>query len=510
MKAHLMFKDGDLDLTGKLSWNSDALIQDLGLEPLIDTMSCGDKLLVQVSKSVLLSELPIDPSTIRYRQDILRDCLKHPDIIRKLYTHISDLIESEKRRLWGFTSKHPEILLSSKLRLMEPLLTGLSGLREIADESSGKFESEGLKTLFGMVQAELDEKYVREVQERLEELKFSDGVSISAELGTGNKATNYTLRINPHRGKNRVSRMFEKRNPRYSFTLPPRDDSGAQFLADIKNQGVNLVANALAQSSDHILSFLTMLRDEIAFYTACINLHEKLTEIGEETVFPDPSPSSERVLNFEELYDVSLALTMGRKVVGNSMNADGKDLILITGANKGGKSTFLRSIGIGQLMMQSGMFAPARSFSANISNLLFTHSKREEDSTMKQGKFDEEMGRMSDIVDHITHNSMILFNESFAATNEREGSEIARQISTALIEEGVKVLFVTHQFTFAHNFCTTSSVKSICMRAERLEDGARTFRLIEAAPLETSYGLDLFDRMIENKETAIEGISDSP
>ena len=47
---------------------------------------------------------------------------------------------------------------------------------------------------------------------------------------------------------------------------------------------------------------------------------------------------------------------------------------------------------------------------------------------MKSGKLDEELSRMSDIVDHITPHSMILFNESFAATNEREGSEIARQI----------------------------------------------------------------------------------
>ncbi|EGD50050.1 DNA mismatch repair protein MutS domain protein [Thermoanaerobacter ethanolicus JW 200] len=63
---------------------------------------------------------------------------------------------------------------------------------------------------------------------------------------------------------------------------------------------------------------------------------------------------------------------------------------------------------------------------------------------MKSGKLDEELSRMSDIVDNIKPNSMVLFNESFAATNEREGSEIARQIITALIEKRIKVFFVTH------------------------------------------------------------------
>jgi DNA mismatch repair ATPase MutS len=71
---------------------------------------------------------------------------------------------------------------------------------------------------------------------------------------------------------------------------------------------------------------------------------------------------------------------------------------------------------------------------------------------MTSGKFDEELGRMSEIVDAITPNSIVLFNESFAATNEREGSEIARQIVNALLEKQVKVFYVTHLYELAHGF----------------------------------------------------------
>jgi DNA mismatch repair ATPase MutS len=186
---------------------------------------------------------------------------------------------------------------------------------------------------------------------------------------------------------------------------------------------------------------------------------------------------------------------MKQKVVGNDVNADDKSLVIITGANQGGKSTFLRSIGLAQLMMQCGMFVPAESLCANICGRLFTHYKREEDSTMKSGKLDEELGRMSGIVDQIIPNSMVLFNESFAATNEREGSEIARQIVTALLEKRIKVFFVTHQYEFAHSMCRQDPDSTMSLRAERLADGTRTFRLIESEPLQTSYGKDLYNNI---------------
>jgi DNA mismatch repair ATPase MutS len=183
---------------------------------------------------------------------------------------------------------------------------------------------------------------------------------------------------------------------------------------------------------------------------------------------------------------------MERRVVGNAADADGKSLVIITGANQGGKSVFLRSIGLAQMMMQCGMFVAAESFDAELCRNLFTHYKREEDATMKSGKLDEELARMSDIVDHLAPNSILLFNESFAATNEREGSEIARQIVCALLERRIKVFFVTHLYEFAHGLFDRKTENAIFLRAERRADGTRTFRLVEGEPLETSHGEDLY------------------
>jgi DNA mismatch repair ATPase MutS len=251
------------------------------------------------------------------------------------------------------------------------------------------------------------------------------------------------------------------------------------------------VANAVAQSAEHIDSFLNVLRLELGFYMGCLNLSEELAQLGEPIAFPGTAPVDERQHAFTGLYDISLALTMKQKVVGNDVNADGKDLVIITGANQGGKSTFLRSIGLAQVMMQCGMFVAAESFSANLCNGLFTHYKREEDTTMTSGKFDEELSRMSIIVDNIKPHSIVLLNESFAATNEREGSEIARQIVTALLEKHVKVFYVTHLFELASGFYQKQQGTAIFLRAER----ERSFRLVEGEPLQTSFGMDLYKKV---------------
>jgi DNA mismatch repair ATPase MutS len=99
---------------------------------------------------------------------------------------------------------------------------------------------------------------------------------------------------------------------------------------------------------------------------------------------------------------------------------------------------------------------------------------------------------MSEIANALTANAMVLFNESFAATNDREGSEIARQIVGALLEKRIKVCFVTHLYDFAHAVYEKRRANAVFLRAEREPDGTRSFKLIEGEPLQTSYGDDLY------------------
>jgi DNA mismatch repair ATPase MutS len=99
---------------------------------------------------------------------------------------------------------------------------------------------------------------------------------------------------------------------------------------------------------------------------------------------------------------------------------------------------------------------------------------------------------MSAIADRIGPHCLMLFNESFAGTNEREGSEIGHQVVRALLEAGVKVFFVTHRFDFAERFHRQHTHSVLFLRAERQPDGRRNYRLAVKEPLPTSFGEDLY------------------
>ncbi|MEZ4518943.1 MAG: DNA mismatch repair protein MutS [Chloroflexota bacterium] len=510
MKVHLMFKDRDFDPDQPLPANEQDLVQDLELDTLFKAMALGSKFLYAVAQVAMLTSLN-KPEEIIYRQDVLKDCLNNAEIVRQIY-QIPIEASGNKKKFWlGIFARTPNGVLLSSLDMMKMFVGLLRRLKAIADEHSDKFKSTGFTTFFAMIQSELSDDYFDVVEAQLEQLAFRDGVLISAELGQGNESTNDVLRLpNQREDQGWIKEIFSRKPPVYSFHIHPRDNAGLRALSDIKDRGVNLVANALAQAADHIDNFLKTLQTELAFYIGCLNLYERLTQLGAPISFPIPERTGRSKHAFQGLYDVGLALTMGQRIIGNDINADDRLLVIITGANQGGKSTFLRSIGLAQLMMQSGMFVSAVEFRASISTGVFTHFKRKEDASMKSGKLDEELGRMSGIVDQLSPNALMLFNESFAATNEREGSEIAGQISRALVERQIKVFFVTHMFEFAHTFYEQGAANALFLRAERNPDGTRTFKLREGGPLPTSHGKDIYETVFDKQSDPMRSATTAP
>ena len=239
MKAHLLDPGRDFDFTARLPASHQDLIQDLELTTLLRAMAAGDKFLAEVALKVLLASLD-DPDAIRYRQQVLADCLAHPEVIREMYA-VADGALKDKRHLWlggyGGSYQNASSNLSGAVSHLTAYVARLRQLRQIADDHAGAFRSEGLTTLFATLQRDLDDAYFEEISEHLRQLRFRGGVLISAELDRDNSAAGLVLRAPDQARRRWTERLGIGPRTAYSFTISPRLVRSARIWPPASSRG---------------------------------------------------------------------------------------------------------------------------------------------------------------------------------------------------------------------------------------------------------------------------------
>ncbi|WP_337861162.1 hypothetical protein [Ferroplasma sp.] len=494
MKTYLIDREGIRRIQEKIPWNGKTLINDLGLKPIIDTMASGDSFLLNNSVKYLLNGTQ-SIAEISYRQNILKDFINNSEIAYSIYENASAFIEEGKKQFFWF-SNNDSLSINVSIDIITTFSKYMEKIRKILLENSNKFESEGLKKFSSVVTEEFGKEYMDQVMENLEMLQFKDGVTMSVTIGPGNEGRDYIICMPDIRAgglKKLVNSTLEKH---YTYILPDRDIAGGEEISDIRKRGLGNISMVLKKTSENIMAFFKLMQSEIGFYLAAINLIKKIRERNGNITFPVPERDN-RKLSFDGLYDLGLFLGTNNQVISNNLDGNDIDLFIITGTNRGGKSTFIRSIGQAQLMMQAGLFVPANQFICSVFSGVYTHFKHEEDETLERGNFDEELRSMNEIAGHISKGSIMIFNESFSATNTREGSDIAMQITSALIENGIRVFFVSHLYEFASSMEEQKKYDSIFMVAERKADGTHTYKIIKGEPSSTGYGMDLYHRIFD-------------
>ena len=486
MNVNLLLPEGQAAPERMLNLSRDLLIDDLELNALLEGISGGDGAVEASLRRTMFAPLH-EPKLVEYRQEVLKDVMAHPAEVKSLY---DICLEAEKRRKAADYWKTNYYLTNTFTGAIDYILNFtkmLLSLRQLAEEYQPKFRSEGFLSLFRTLREELSDEYLKSIRDELSDVHLSDGVFMSAGLDSHLQTVGYRM----HRREKKLFSFDRFRGQ--SYQLQQGDDATGTDITNRYNRAINEVTNALAQSAEYLAAFFDGLRGQLAFYIGCLNFMEAMKNAGMPVCLPEVTGAETASRRYTELYDVSLVFLKKTAVTGNTLDARDKKLYIVTGANKGGKTTFLRSVGQAQLMAQCGMPVAAAACTVPVRGAIFTHFKREEDKWMKSGKLDEELERMSKIADYLHPGDMLMFNEAFSSTNEREGSEIARQITDALTESGVEVFFVSHQHAYASAYQERAEVQFL--RAERLDDGSRTYRLLPGEPLETAYGEDLYQRI---------------
>ncbi len=105
-----------------------------------------------------------------------------------------EAIARERKVHFGLYSKSPEMVLRRACEVLGMFVDLLRQLRQVGVRAGGQFKAAAFQEMFSTIDQELGEEYLEQVEAHLRELELREGVLISAELGTGNKGTNYTLR----------------------------------------------------------------------------------------------------------------------------------------------------------------------------------------------------------------------------------------------------------------------------------------------------------------------------
>lgn len=506
MNVWLLYEDSEFN-KHDVRMNKNDVIKDLNLDIIFKFMARSDSFIYKTARSVITGCLN-DRRTILYRQALLADCISNYESFLEMYGIASDAIgetelflESTRKASSARISNSVNVLHS--LELLGILVRNLEKLKEYADQVEMNFTSPGMRAFYDRLIRDYNYEFVGRIKTSIDEMSFlTEGgeITFSAVIGKG-------LKIGDIIVNSLAKEEFKKNKPRSVMSilyyklfrknvLLLEDDSIKHDAREMESAGLVHVLKMYQNFIRELTSFFENLHFQLAFYIGGANLKNRLLQIRIPTSFPQLAIKDSNGLKFNGLYDMSLAIYTRTKPIPNDLDAKDKLLYVITGANQGGKSTYLRSIGIAQILMQSGMFVPADSFTGRLYDGIFTHFTRREDTAMNSGKLDEELGRMSRIINEVTPNSLLLLNESFSTTTEREGSGIASDVINALYENETNVVMVTHLFEFTRTLYDKKPERAIFLSAQRLEDGTRTFKMLIREPERTSYGLDLYKDII--------------
>ena len=232
---------------------------------------------------------------------------------------------------------------------------------------------------------------------------------------------------------------------------------------------------------------------EFVFYLSCIRFVREYEKAG--FWFSIPTCAGKQDYEVRDAYDMTLGINLyqsgkGCRVVSNDYQFGEKSRVFIlTGANQGGKTTFIRSIGLIQCLAQIGMFVPCRKASLGVAGQIHTHFSREDERGAAVGRFEQELQRVHEILESLWAEDMVLLNETFTSTQRSTAVILLRRLLLEMDHRQCYGGLVTH-FYEVYDGLEESVVFSLT--TEEVGEGKeRTYKIREGESGRYSHARDI-------------------
>lgn len=222
----------------------------------------------------------------------------------------------------------------------------------------------------------------------------------------------------------------------------------------------------------------------LAFYLEMASMLDRVRAQNIPLTYPIPTDS--RDIHIAEAYDISLLAKNEKNIIPNDIDFDeSAPFFYLTGANGGGKTTYLRTVGIACVLLLLGAPIPARSANTAIPSGIFTHFPHDERFD-GSGRFIEEHRRVESILARADRGSLILLNETYSTTNEENAIRMTVQLAEQIWERGNFGLYITHQ----HGLGKTE-IPYLNVLVDKDDNNRRTFKIVRQQGSGGSFAADI-------------------
>ncbi len=228
-------------------------------------------------------------------------------------------------------------------------------------------------------------------------------------------------------------------------------------------------------------------RKEIEFYLTMLDFTDRISEVGIPLTYPTVGEG--RIINITEAYDVSLLAKNETNIVPNDISFTTEEpFYFLTGANGGGKTTYLRTVGIAVLMFLLGCPVPCKSATISDISSIFAHFPRDERFD-GSGRFVEENNRVNAILENMDENSLVLLNETYSTTNEENAVKMTEKLANDLWSKRIFGLYITHQHGLGE-----SEIPYLNVLIDLNDENRRTYKIARQKSVGGSYAKDILIR----------------
>lgn len=219
-----------------------------------------------------------------------------------------------------------------------------------------------------------------------------------------------------------------------------------ELVARLNSEPFDMLAAFARDHETYLDAAIARFDREVQFYIGYLRFIEPLEAAGLRFCLPRVSRRSKDVRGVDA-FDLALADKLvheGQAVVSNDFSLEDPERVLVvTGPNQGGKTTFARMVGQLHHLAGLGLPVPGREARLFLPDTIFTHFEREEDIETLSGKLQDELLRLRKILREATGDSLVIMNETFASTTLDDALYLGREVMRRIVDADMLCVYVT-------------------------------------------------------------------